>query len=62
MLEMTTEEIENEIEIFHFEKENCIKIINFLKKSDQVKYARLTPIPEKMVQDKKEIEDIIQII
>ena len=62
MLEMTTEEIENEIEIFHFEKENSIKIINFLKKSDQVKYARLTPIPEKMVQDKKEIEDIIQII
>tara|TARA_Y100001970_G_C14175471_1_gene826693 strand:- start:69 stop:932 length:864 start_codon:yes stop_codon:yes gene_type:complete len=62
MLEMTTEEIENKIEIFHFEKENSIKIINFLKKSDQVKYARLTPIPEKMVQDKKEIEDIIQII
>ena len=62
MLEMTTEEIENEIEIFHFEKKNSIKIINFLKKSDQVKYARLTPIPEKMVQDKKEIEDIIQII
>ena len=61
-LEMTTEEIENAIEIFHFEEENFIKIINFLKKSDQVKYARHAPIPEKMIQDKKEIEEIIQII
>ena len=61
-LEMTTEEIENAIEIFQFEEENFIKIINFLKKSDQVKYARHAPIPEKMIQDKKEIEEIIQII
>ena len=61
-LEMTTEEIENTIEIFHFEEENFIKIINFLKKSDQVKYARHAPIPEKMIQDKKEIEEIIQVI
>ena len=61
-LEMTTEEIENAIEIFQFEEENFIKIINFLKKSDQVKYARHAPIPEKMIQDKKEIEQIIQII
>ena len=52
----------NAIEIFHFEEENFIKIINFLKKSDQVKYARHAPIPEKMIQDKKEIEEIIQII
>ena len=61
-LEMTTEEIENAIEIFQFEEENFIKIINFLKKSDQVKYARYAPIPEKMIQDKKEIEEIIQLI
>ena len=61
-LEMTTEEIENAIEIFQFEEENFIKIINFLKKSDQVKYARHAPIPEKMIQDKKEIEEIIQLI
>lgn len=61
-LEMTTEEIENAIEIFQFEEENFIKIINFLKKSDQVKYARHAPIPEKMIQDKKEIEEIIQVI
>lgn len=61
-LEMTTEEIENAIEIFQFEEENFIKIINFLKKSDQVKYARHAPIPEKMIQDKKEIEKIIQEI
>ena len=59
---MTTEEIENAVEIFQFEEENFIKIINFLKKSDQVKYARHAPIPEKMVQDKKEIEEIIQVI
>ena len=61
-LEMTTEEIENAIEIFQFEEENFFKIINFLKKSDQVKYARHAPIPEKMIQDKKEIEEIIQVI
>ena len=61
-LEMTTEEIENTIEILQFEEENFIKIINLLKKSDQVKYARHDPIPEKMIQDKKEIEEIIQII
>jgi len=61
-LEMTTEEIENAIEIFQFEEENFFKIINFLKKSDQVKYARHAPIPEKMIQDKKEIEEIIQLI
>ena len=61
-LEMTTEEIENAIEIFQFEEENFIKIINFLKKSDQVKYARHAPIPEKMIQDKKEVEEIIQVI
>ena len=61
-LEMTTEEIENAIEIFQFEEENFIKIINFLKKSDQVKYARHAPIPEKMIEDKKEIEEIIQLI
>ena len=61
-LEMTTEEIENTIEIFQFDEENFIKIINFLKKSDQVKYARHAPIPEKMIQDKKEIEEIIQVI
>ena len=61
-LEMTTEEIENAIEIFQFEEENFIKIINFLKKSDQVKYARHAPIPETMIQDKKEIEEIIQVI
>ena len=59
---MTTEEIENVIEIFQFEEENFIKIINFLKKSDQVKYARHTPIPEQMIQDKKEVEEIIQVI
>ena len=61
-LEMTTEEIEDAMEIFQFEEENFIKIINFLKKSDQVKYARHAPIPEKMIQDKKEIEEIIQLI
>ena len=61
-LEMTTEEIENAIEIFQFEEEKFFKIINFLKKSDQVKYARHAPIPEKMIQDKKEIEEIIQLI
>ena len=61
-LEMTTEEIENTIEILQFEEENFIKIINLLKKSDQVKYARHAPIPEKMIQDKKEIEEIIQVI
>ena len=61
-LEMTTEQIENAIEIFQFEEENFIKIINFLKKSDQVKYARHAPIPEKKNQDKKEIEEIIQVI
>ena len=61
-LEMTTEEIESAIEIFQFEEENFIKIINFLKKSDQVKYARHAPIPEKMIQDKKEVEEIIQLI
>ena len=61
-LEMTTEEIENAIEIFQFEEENFIKIINFLKKSDQVKYARHAPIPEKMIQDKNEVEEIIQVI
>ena len=61
-LEMTTEEIENAIEIFQFEEENFFKIINFLKKSDQVKYARHAPIPEKMIQDKKEVEEIIQVI
>ena len=61
-LEMTTEEIENAIEIFQFEEETFFKIINFLKKSDQVKYARHAPIPEKMIQDKKEIEEIIQVI
>ena len=61
-LEMTTEEIENAIEIFQFEEENFFKIINFLKKSDQVKYARHAPIPEKMIQDKKEIEEIIELI
>ena len=61
-LEMTTEEIENAIEIFQFEEENFNKIINFLKKSDQVKYARHAPIPEKMIQDKREIEEIIQVI
>jgi len=61
-LEMTTEEIENAIEIFQFEEETFFKIINFLKKSDQVKYARHAPIPEKMIQDKKEIEEIIQLI
>ena len=54
--------VENAIEIFQFEEENFFKIINFLKKSDQVKYARHAPIPEKMIQDKKEIEEIIQII
>ena len=61
-LEMTTEEIESAIEIFQFEEENFIKIINFLKKSDQVKYARHAPTTEKMVQDKQEIEEIIRII
>ena len=61
-LEITTEEIENAIEIFQFGEENFIKIINFLKKSDQVKYARHAPIPEKMIQDKKEVEKIIQVI
>ena len=61
-LEMTTEEIESTIEILEFEEENFIKIINILKKSDQVKYARHDPIPEKMIQDKKEIEEIIQVI
>ena len=61
-LEMTTEEIESTIEILEFEEENFIKIINILKKSDQVKYAQHAPIPEKMIQDKKEIEEIIQVI
>ena len=59
---MTTEEIEDAMEIFQFEEENFIKIINFLKNSDQVKYARHAPIPEKMIQDKKEVEEIIQVI
>ena len=59
---MTTEEIENTIGILQFEEENFTKIINLLKKSDRVKYARHDPIPEKIIQDKKEIEEIIQVI
>ena len=51
-----------QLKFFNLKKKTFFKIINFLKKSDQVKYARHAPIPEKMIQDKKEIEEIIQVI
>ena len=61
-LEMTTEEIENAFEIFKFDEKYLIQVINFLKESDKVKYAREIPNPDKMVMDKAKIQDLINSI
>ena len=61
-LEMTTEEIENAFEIFQFDEQYLIQVINFLKESDKVKYAREIPNPDKMVMDKDKIQDLINSI
>ena len=61
-LEMTTEEIENAFEIFQFDEQYLIQVINFLKESDKVKYAREIPNPDKMVMDKEKIQDLINSI
>ena len=61
-LEMTTEEIENAFEIFKFDEQYLIQVINFLKESDKVKYAREIPNPDKMVMDKEKIQDLINSI
>jgi hypothetical protein len=61
-LEMTTEEIENAYEIFQFDEQYLIQVINFLKESDKVKYAREIPNSDKMVMDKDKIQDLINSI
>ena len=61
-LEMTTEEIESTSDILNIEEKYVTKIINILYDSDKVKYAREVPKSEKMIEDKKKIETIINHI
>ena len=61
-LEMTTEEIESTRHILQINEEYLKKIITILYDSDKVKYARKVPKPEKMIEDKKEVETIINHI
>jgi len=61
-LEMTTEEIESTSHILQINEKYLTKIIKILNDSDKVKYARKLPKPEKMIEDKKEVEIIINHI
>tara|TARA_B100001113_G_C21122072_1_gene627780 strand:- start:1380 stop:2243 length:864 start_codon:yes stop_codon:yes gene_type:complete len=61
-LEMTTQEIVNSREIFPFNHDIFLDLIQFFHEADEVKYARKIYNSEKMQSDKNRIETFIDIL
>ena len=61
-LEMTTEEIIDNQDLFPWESQQFFKWSQFLEEADLVKYARDIPTPEKMTLDKEKVVSLIEHI
>ena len=61
-LEMTTKEIEENVDIFQINQNSFLEMVKFLYDADYVKYAREIPDENKMIEDKKKIELLINDI
>ena len=61
-LEMTTEEIIDNQDLFPWESQQFFTWSQFLEEADLVKYARDIPTPEKMTLDKEKVVSLIEHI